>query len=396
MATILLAAALWAALLPQADAALSPDTEKYLKEGLARLYDLDYVRARASFRRVVELEPDNPFGYLFEAGAIWWQASNEYGLFQDTPTLQGLFEQDIEAAIRKADPLTDSRQKDLRADGHFVMGMALGTRGQWTLMRGHWVKAYFDGKKGVKHLKKCLKYDAEYFDAYLGLGVYDYEAARFGGMLKFAGSLVGVRGDEARGIERMKLAMEKGRYGSRQAAQFLATIYITDRHDYKQALPIIAALRRDFPESLYFQFVETVLQHNLGARDASLLLGRRIFERTRADPSGLGRKLLSLVCGLSGSRCLEKDEVESALAWFDYAVSSSARPPDKAWLSFLHLYRGYAHDLLGQADGAKRDYQWVLNHAPSSDNQQRARLCLSSGCDAAALLRHLKALSLQF
>src|SRR3989338_5275397 len=103
--------------------ALSLEPEKYLKEGLVQLYNLEYAQARASFRKVVEVEPDNPFGYLFEAGAIWWQAANEYSLFQDTPTFQRLFQQDIEAAIRKADPLTDSRQKEIRADGHFIMGM---------------------------------------------------------------------------------------------------------------------------------------------------------------------------------------------------------------------------------------------------------------------------------
>ncbi|OGR82750.1 MAG: hypothetical protein A3J74_09080 [Elusimicrobia bacterium RIFCSPHIGHO2_02_FULL_57_9] len=370
--------------------ALSLEPEKYLKEGLVQLYNLEYAQARASFRKVVEVEPDNPFGYLFEAGAIWWQAANEYSLFQDTPTLQGLFEQDIEAAIRKADPLTDSRQKEIRADGHFIMGMALGTRGQWALLRGHWVKAYFDGKKGVKHLKKCLKNDPQYHDAYLGLGVYDYEAAHLGGILKLAGSLVGVRGDEQRGIERLKLAMEKGRYGSRQAAQFLSSIYIVDLRDAKLALPIIQKLRYDFPESLYFQFVELVLLHSLGARDGSLLLGRQIFQKARLDPNAFNRKLLSLVCGLGAGKCLEPSHAEASLAWFDYAISHAGVRPDKNWLSTARLLRAYAHDILGKKDQAAQDYRWVLKAPAFSDNRQRAWDCLSASCNAPALLNYLK------
>ena len=73
----------------------SPATQAQLDEGLNALYSLDYVQARRASRKLIELEPDNPFGYLFEASAIWWQASQEYVLFKDTPTLQGLFEQDV-------------------------------------------------------------------------------------------------------------------------------------------------------------------------------------------------------------------------------------------------------------------------------------------------------------
>src|SRR5258708_5579202 len=174
MHAILLAAALLAS---PGGAALSPNAELSLDRGLHDLYSLDYVEARADFRKLIEQEPDNPFGYLFESGAIWWQSSQEYGLFKDTPTLQGLFEQDVEFAIKKADPLTDSKDKGLKADGHFVEGMALGTRGQWSLMRGHYMKAFFDAKKAIKHLKKVPKIDSSYRDVDLGLGVFDYQAA---------------------------------------------------------------------------------------------------------------------------------------------------------------------------------------------------------------------------
>src|SRR5581483_5483536 len=129
-----IAAALLLSAAAPARAALSPNAELALDRGLHDLYSLDYDKARADFRKLIEQEPDNPFGYLFESGAIWWQSSQEYGLFKDTPTLQGLFEQDVEAAIRKADALTDAKDKVQKADGHFVLGMALGTRGQWGLL----------------------------------------------------------------------------------------------------------------------------------------------------------------------------------------------------------------------------------------------------------------------
>ncbi|MDX6770582.1 MAG: hypothetical protein SF051_13690, partial [Elusimicrobiota bacterium] len=82
-----LAFALTAAAPASAGPHLSPAAETQLTEGIDRLYALDYDASRAAFRRLIELEPDNPWGYLFEAGGIWWQSSQEYGLFKDTPTL---------------------------------------------------------------------------------------------------------------------------------------------------------------------------------------------------------------------------------------------------------------------------------------------------------------------
>ncbi len=256
---------------------LTPAAEKQLTEGIDRLYGLDYDASRAAFRKLIELEPDNPWGYLFEAGGIWWQSSQEYGLFKDTPTLQGLFEQDVEAALRKAEAYIDSKDPQTRADGYFVSGMTLGTRGQWNVMKGKWIAAYLDGKKAVKHLNKCVKLDDEYYDAYLGLGLFDYQAARFSGIARLGAFLGGMRGDEKRGLERIALATEKARYANRQAAQLLANTYIIDLHDYARALPVLEKLRVMFPDSVYFVFLEALVRHRLGDWDGSAALGRTLF-----------------------------------------------------------------------------------------------------------------------
>jgi hypothetical protein len=393
--------------------ALSKTAEENLDKGLHHLYSLEYPESRAAFRKIIEAEPDNPFGYLFESGAIWWQSSMEYGLFKGTPTLQGLFEQDVEHALRKVDAWEASKDKAVSADGHFAEGMALGTRGQWSIMRGHWLRAYFDGKKAVKHLRKAVKIDPEYYDAELGLGVFDYQAAHFSGALKIGAALGGLRGDEKKGLERMALAAEKGRYGRRQAAQFLSSIYIIDKRDYAKALPLIESLRRDFPESVYFELVELALRFKLRQNLESLALGRSIFDKIKADPPAFNRKLLSLLCGFAGDKCLNQEDATAAKAWLDAAIEESelaskaaakGKKPltkgkkaeldvERQRLSLLHLFRGYAHDVLGHSDDASADFQKVLALPAFSDNHERAKECLEESCDAQALLARFQKLS---
>lgn len=369
---------------------LTPAAEKQLTEGIDRLYGLDYDASRAAFRKLIELEPDNPWGYLFEAGGIWWQSSQEYGLFKDTPTLQGLFEQDVEAALRKAEAYIDSKDPQTRADGYFVSGMTLGTRGQWNVMKGKWIAAYLDGKKAVKHLNKCVKLDDEYYDAYLGLGLFDYQAARFSGIARLGAFLGGMRGDEKRGLERIALATEKARYANRQAAQLLANTYIIDLHDYARALPVLEKLRVMFPDSVYFVFLEALVRHRLGDWDGSAALGRTLFTAAQADPARFRRKELTLVCGLSGDACLSRADAERALAWAEHALDAAAKEKPGPYHAWLRLLRAHSLDMLGRREDAVKDYQKVLLLPDFDGARDRARACLAEPCGRPVLLKFLR------
>ena len=371
---------------------LSPAAEVQLDKGIKRLYSLDYVQSRAAFRKLVELEPDNPFGYLFEAGGIWWESSQEFGLFKDTPTLQGLFEQDVEAAQRKANAYMDSKDPQTRADGYFVSGMALGTLGQWRLMKGHWMEAYFAGKKAMKHLKKCVKLDPTYYDAQLGLGVFDYQAARLSGIAKL-GVLLGMYGDENRGLAEIQVAIDKARYDNRQAAEFLLSIYLVDLHDYARALPVVEKLRAEFPQSPYYVFLEVLLRYRLGDRDGSLSLSRELYRQIEDDPASFRPKWLTLVCGLSGADCLSKPDAERTLAWFDHALVSSAKEKPSGFTALLHLFRGQLLDILGRRDEAVVEYRRTLALPDVDFAHRRAARCAAATCGKDETLRRLRVLS---
>jgi len=390
-----LAAALLVSFLARPAAAgprLSPAAEVQLDEGLHRLYSLDYVRSRAAFRKLIELEPDNPFGYLFEAGGIWWESSQEFGLFKDTPTLQGLFEQDIDAALRKSDAYIDSKDPQTKADGYFVSGMTLGTQGQWRLMKGHWLDAYASAKKAVKNLRKCVKLEPDYYDAQLGLGVFDYQAARLSGIAKL-GALLIMRGDEKRGLSELQLAVDKSRYSSRQALNFVLCIHLLDRRDYASALPVVQQLREKVPGSPYYLFLEIIVRHRLGDEDGSLALARELAAGVEDDPAAFRPKWLTLVCGLSGADCLAKPDAQAALPWFDRAVEATAKEKPSGFAALLHLFRGQLLDVLGRREEAVAEYKKTLALPDVDFARRRAAACAAAPCGREETLRTLRAFS---
>jgi tetratricopeptide (TPR) repeat protein len=377
---------------------------------VAELFSLDFVASRADMRRLIDNEPENPLGYLFESGILWWQASAEYGLFKDTPTLQGLFEADVDACVEKAKPLLDSKDPKARTEGLFASGMCYGVRGQWDIARGKYLKAYRDGKKSMKYLRKCVKESPEFHDAYLGLGIFDYQTDRLPAVLKLSAIFI-ARGDAELGKKRMRQAAEKGKLVARQAEIFLMSLLITDEKDYPGALRLLDSLLQAYPKSPYFHFIRAMLLHKLGREDDSLRQGRALFALTASDQEILGRKQLAMFCGLTGPDCLKPGALRAANAWLVDAqgaawqdfVATSRLPPkaraaaDKeieAWITTLQLYQAIVWDMLGERSAAQQQYKGVLARPDYQGSRARARACLDAPCDQAFVSRKLKELSL--
>ncbi|MHB2026869.1 MAG: tetratricopeptide repeat protein [Elusimicrobiota bacterium] len=365
------------------------ESQSYLDQATTSLYNLNYSDCQDSLRKLISADPQNPFGYLLEAGAIWWQSSNEYDLFKETPTLEGVFEQDVRHALKKAGPLAQSSDEKNKANGLFVQGMALGLRGQWLLLRGHWFEAYLAGRGGLKRLRQCLKVDPNYYDADLGLGAYQYQAAKFGRKIKL-GFVFRVFGNEKNGIKLISLAKDKGRFASRQAAIFLLTLYLQDKHDYEKALSIAAHLGKSFPASPYFKFLKAMIYFNLGQKGHSYDLGRYLFGEFQKNPGAFEPKVMSLACSFSGNPCLNRGQARGFIRWIDGALAQ-APASDAEWISTLHLLRGYALNILGDSTQARSDYYDVLAGPDIFDWRMRARTCLADGCNRDSILSDLRA-----
>lgn len=338
-------------------------------------------------RRLIDEQPNNPLGWLGEAGVLWWEADAEYALFKDTSPLDALFEEDVRKVLETSEPLLDSKDPARKADGHFAAGMALGVHGQMELARGRYLKAYSDGKKAIKHLKKCVKLDPDYHDAYLGLGIFDYQTDRLPAVLKLPMLFVH-RGDAQRGLARMRQAMERGRFSKDQAAGFLLTILIREG-DNAGALELLARLRAEFPRSAYLRYREAVVLARAGDWERSQRTLFALLADAPADPS-FERKELSIFCGLAGAHCFERPYAEEAERWLDRALAekSSAR-----WTSPLLFWRGLARDVLGRRADAVQDYTRALAVPDVRFAHEHARHCLSTACDREETLRALRELA---
>jgi tetratricopeptide (TPR) repeat protein len=363
-----------------------------LKAGLISLYNLDYNATHEQGRRFSATHPDNPLGQLYKAGGLWWQYATEaWGRpGPDSARLWKRFDESVDATLKSSKKLIKTKDPTLRADGYFAAGMALGLRGQMKLTRNKFFGAYRDGKKGIKYLKKTVKIDPSYYDAYLGLGIFDYQVAVLPGVLKFGAKLLfrGTGGKE-HGLKRIRQAIDHGRFASKQASSFLLTLLVVYEKDWPGALVETQRLLKDFPSSAYYRFIEVMLLHRTGDFPSSLAKGRSLFNDLAEDPKVFQRKLLGTTCGIYGKECLSEENLEEVLIWTSKALAAAKEDEDPRWLIMLRLSRGLARDILKHQKGAQLDYGKALDLPEFSHARRWAQRCWTTPCGRTEAIRVL-------
>ena len=180
---------------------LSPGADERYDIGIALMYRLEFDKAEAKFREVTVLDPASPAGYCALAALSWWRYSQNFDMESALKDVEKEFLSNSDKVIELSKKMVEEG-RDLD-QAYFFMGSAYGLQGRWYAVQRSWFKAYGRGKKARKFLKKCVETNPAIYDAYLGLGIFDYYAAALPGALGFAAHLFRRRRQGARhGIRR--------------------------------------------------------------------------------------------------------------------------------------------------------------------------------------------------
>ena len=102
---------------------------------------------------------------------------------------------------------------------------------------------------------------------------------------------------------------------------------------------------------------------------------------------------MTLVCGLSGPDCLNKDAAAQALPWFDHAIAATDQEKPDGFHALLHLFRGQLLDVLDRRDEAVAEYRQVSAFPDFDSSRERAAACAAAPCGRDEALRRLRSLS---
>lgn len=133
----------------------------------------------------------------------------------------------------------------------FVTGAALGYLGLYHWATGEILRAASEGKEGLSYHERLLALNAQCYDAYLSLGLFNAYASNVPWYVKPLLWILGRSGNEERGIEYLTLTATKGSMARIEAREALSELQIR-RHEFDLASASYLDLLKQFPHSTYY------------------------------------------------------------------------------------------------------------------------------------------------
>jgi len=222
---------------------------------------------------IISDNPDNPMGYL-GAAVIYHGIMRNYWINHYEPQFDSL----LTISIEKGEQAIKKYEND--AECYFMYGAALGFRGMHRIRKGQWFGAFIDGIKGYRNLKKSYDMNDELYDAYYGLGLYYYWKSSKAKVFTF---LRLMKDEREKGIEFIKIAIDKGRFASLEGQFALVEIYYYEGR-FDEAYQECLALQNRFSDDPTWLYIMAKLLQNKQQWNESKQFFQKIVGRLETSP----------------------------------------------------------------------------------------------------------------
>jgi tetratricopeptide (TPR) repeat protein len=272
--------------------ALPPNAENAVQE----IYAGDPEAAIAQADKFEKERPEDPFGFLLEAEARWWelfcvQSEIRYGMVDVWQLPKEPENPPYLAAARKAVSLAQAQlARGDTARAHLYAGMGYALEARIYGLRGGRMDTAKAGVNARENLLKALQLDPQLADADTGLGLYNYYVDTLSPIVKLLRFFLGIPGgSKQQGIEQLRAAMAHGVLTAVEARFYLASNLRTYDHNYAAALEVAEPLVRQYPKNPIFLLLVANLELELGRRAQAAETLAQIGKLNIPDPSCASR-----------------------------------------------------------------------------------------------------------
>ena len=230
-----------------------PEIEKNISKALEQSYNFKWEDAEETLNKLIEKYPEDPRGYHYLSGIYLW-----YYLGSKNKTDYDRFVDYSDTTIDKAEKIIDEKPEDEKT--LYILGADYNYRAIVFTNAGNFLDAAWATKKSESYLSHLLSIDSLQYDAYLGLGLYNFAVGHIPSAFNWALSLVGFDGDKETGLKYIKIAAEKGKRSKVEAQYYLSQILSEVMFDYDGSKKYIKSLIKKYPDNLLFNYSLAVLE----------------------------------------------------------------------------------------------------------------------------------------
>lgn len=361
---------------------LPPEVMQYATVGINGVYSLDFATAQENIEKVFALYPDHPFAHFGNAMIAWSRYEYEFETSDDRQ--RKVFEKTLEDSIDGIKRWLKKNPDDPNA--YMGLGALYGLRAMFSMRTRSWVTAYFSGRRAIKNLEKSLQLDPTYYDAYFGLGIYNYFAGTLPGVIKILAKIVAIKGDPDQGVAQLNAAREKALFTADSAKLILIEVQNTRGSKYyapEKSLQYIRQLRAKFPDNPLMHYVELICLFETGQYEQVLSGGKEFLALIGTDPF-YKDIYISRAYTAIGTALMAQGQWQAAREAFEAGQQALASQAPSRWGVWNEYRLGQVYDALGLRALAQAQYKKVLSFKDKWGFDEAAKQGLKTPWQAAA------------
>jgi tetratricopeptide (TPR) repeat protein len=236
-----------------------------LDEGYRHMYNLDFADAHRNFAEYQRLHPDDPMGPVSDAAAFLFAEFDRLHVLQSEffthdqhfitdhkllpdPEIKRRFDEALNLSARLCERAPESE------NALFAGVLRSGLRSDYmALIEKRYGPSLKEMKAARLMAQKLLARNPDFADAWLAVGVENYMLSIKAAPIRFFLRLAGAETDREKGLEKLRLTAEKGRYLAPFARLMLAVDALRSG-DRPRAGELLRGLVREYPRNpLYAQ-----------------------------------------------------------------------------------------------------------------------------------------------
>jgi tetratricopeptide (TPR) repeat protein len=331
-------------------------------EGMQALYNFQVEEANQKFSEAIGIEPRYPRPYFSLALVTLWK-SFATRLPADYEESLRLLSNAIEVGHNYLDEIDDDD-----ADVLTTLGLAYGYRSYIHVINKSYVKVAVDARRSYGYLSDAVSADPQFYDAYLGLGVYHFAVSTIPKTLQWIVGLLGVPGDRDLGIREVEIAARRAKYNAPEAKYLLIQLLPWYRGDFDTSEQLVDDLIRTYPSNTVFLYAKGFLKLRRHEVTEALTYFQRMKEVEHPHFSIIN-KFADYRLGECYFRLAEYSRAKAAYLAF-LEVNNGGQFEANA-----SLHAGLAAELLGDRDAALPLYQRARNFSGAhGDDSYAARV----------------------
>jgi TolA-binding protein len=230
-------------------------TEKQIQVGLDKIYNFNWDDGFKAFNSIIKKNPDDPRGYHYKSIIFLWYY------------LGNLNETNLDSFIYFSDKSLELANLKLAqkntAELRYLVGSIYYNKSIAEARSGNYLQALWTSNQMKSSLEEAVKLKSDFYDAFLGLGLYNFALSQIPSTLEWAANLVGITADKELGLTYVNQTVKKGKLSKIDAQYYLSQLYSRVIVDHQAAKELLSNLVKRYPKNLLFNFSLAWVEYEL-------------------------------------------------------------------------------------------------------------------------------------